>query len=65
MGFKIECYFFVTASQYLVGNMPLDAKLLKDVLFIHPLNRNDLYVANAISRLALQFIEVLGSKLLI
>ena len=45
--------------------MPLDAKLLKDVLFIHPLNRNDLYVANAISRLALQFIEVLGSKLLI
>ena len=54
--------FFVTVSQYLIENIPFDVKLLKDVQFIHPLKRNDPHATNSISRLALQFIEVLGSK---
>ena len=42
--------------------MLFEVKLLKDVLFIHPLNRNDPHATNVIAHLALQFIEVLGSK---
>ena len=39
--------------------MPFEVKLRNDVQFIHPLKRN---YPRAISRLTLQFIEVLGSK---
>ena len=54
--------FFVTVSQYMIAKMLVEVKLLKDVQFIHPLKRNDPRATNAISRLALQFIEVFGSK---
>ena len=62
VGFKKECFFFVTVSQYLIVNMHFEVKPLKDVQFIHPLKRNDPHATNAISHLALYFIEVFGIK---
>ena len=55
-------FFFVTVSQYLIVNMHFEVKPLKDVQFIHPLKRNDPHATNAISHLALYFIEVFGIK---
>ena len=56
------CFFFVTVSQYLIVNMHFEVKPLKDVQFIHPLKRNDPHATNAISHLALYFIEVFGNS---
>ena len=55
-------FFFVTVSQYLIVNMHFEVKPLKDVQFIHPWKRNDPDATNAISHLALYFIEVFGIK---
>ena len=63
VGFKKECVsFFVTVSQYLIVNMHFEVKPLKDVQFIHPLKRNDPHATNAISHLAVYFIEVFRIK---
>ena len=42
--------------------MHFEVKPLKDVQFIHPLKRNDPHATNAISHLAVYFIEVFRIK---
>ena len=44
--------FYVDTTKYLIGHLPLDNKLLRDVSFLHPVLRDSKHGAQAIRRRA-------------